>query len=114
MQFQGTIILEYLDRRSRAESDLRRLKESLISSGEWDPQKLMPEAFGEEESEELPETDALDLREVEWQMPSSAEEEYKALMAELGQASQGVITGEDVILPPPRPESGGNGDGGWM
>jgi hypothetical protein len=113
VQHKGSIVLDWLERRDRAEADLSRLKEALVASGNWKPQTLFPERFEPEviESPEVldVETDqgklGVDYSAVEWKFGSEAEDEYKTLMAEVGKLTQGRITGDQVAARGP--------DEGW-
>jgi hypothetical protein len=108
VQFKGTIILDYMERmetaKGTAESNLRRLKEALVSSGSFKVEGLFPEHFPDDAVEDdsdapFPEGSNIDYSAVDWKAPSdggNAEEEYRALMAQVAGAKTGSFSGDKL------------------
>lgn len=105
VQHNAGVVLDWIDRRDREKHALIRLKEALVSSGNWIPEKLFPDRFVPEVVE-MPENldvdlagggkAAVDYTDVEWKFGSSAEEEYEELMAQIATLTQGSVTGDQV------------------
>jgi len=105
------MILELMDRverrRDKFESDFRRFREAVVAAGHPKREVIFPEFFPVKEEkfegQPIPESADVDYSEVEWKMPSNAEEEYKALMAQVAANRNGSFGGEQLMDP----------DAGW-
>lgn len=100
MQHNAGVVLDWMERRDREEAALTRLKEALVSSGNWKPDVLFPDRFAPEETTDLSQLDVegveVDYSGVEWKFGSEAVDEYQALMNQINSLTQGTISGEQL------------------
>lgn len=91
----------------RAEESFRRFREAVVAAGHPHRDLVFPEFFPEKEKElgdePVPEGVDIDYSDVEWKMPSNAEEEYRDLMAQVQANRTGNFGGEQLMDP----------DAGW-
>lgn len=111
VQFNATIVLNFLDENEKTERHLDELKKALLSTGDYKPHSLFPNHF------EVPKDEAVasspdaplegdpDYSDVEWRSPTDNMDEFNRLMAKVAELEVGTMSGDQVALPP--------GDDGW-
>lgn len=103
MQHNAGVVLDWIERRDREAAALVRLKEALVSSGNWKPDVLFPDRFLQEETTDLSRLDEegveVDYSGVEWKFGSEAVDEYQALMDQISSLTKGAISGDQMRDP---------------
>lgn len=105
VQHNAGVVLDWMERRAKDKQAFIRVKEALVASGNYYAEKLFPDHFAPEVIEMPEDLDVelddggkagVDYTDVEWKMPSNAEDEYRALMAQVAKMSTGTVTGDQV------------------
>lgn len=102
VQFNATIILNYIDNSEKALRDLVELKRAMLASGDYNARKLFPDEFGPEteaveDSPDKPLHGNPDYRDVDWKSPSDSMEEFDRIMAEVAKLQSGTVTGDGFV-----------------
>lgn len=102
IQFNATIILNYIDTNDKALQDLVELKRALLASGSYNARKLFPDELGPEtetveDTPDAPLHGTPDYSDVDWKSPSDSMEEFEKLMAEVAKLQDGKITGDGFV-----------------
>lgn len=101
VQFNATIILNYLDADEKTSRHHDELNKALLATGNYPPHKLFPQDFAEPEGSTPPEDGSLgdnpDYKGVDWMGPSDSIEEFDRIMAEVAKLQSGKVMGDGFV-----------------